>query len=119
MAQAPLGQTLVLFAIGIFINALPEELFFRGMLLPRLETVLQNPLNALVVSAWLFNAMHIPIALHNGASLPEAVLGVFSIGLPIGLIWGYLYLRTRSLMPSVLWHAANDRLGYLLFSLGG
>ena len=51
LLRAPLGQVLGLYAIGILINALPEELFFRGMLLPRLEKIFSNPLNALVISA--------------------------------------------------------------------
>lgn len=44
---------LALYLIGLFVNGLPEELFFRGLLLPRLETLLGNTLNALVLSALL------------------------------------------------------------------
>jgi len=87
------------------------------MLLPRLEKVFANPLNALVVSTLLFNALHLPIALRNGVSLPLAVLDIFSIGYPSGLIWGYLYLRTRSILPGVFWHAANLNLGFIMMSL--
>jgi len=116
LASTPLNQVLALYLIGIFINALPEELFFRGFLLPRLEKVFANPLNALVVSALLFNALHIPIVIHNGASPVEAILGMFSIGYPSGLIWGYLYLRTRSIIPGMLWHASNGLLGLMLMS---
>jgi len=117
LTRAPLAQVIALYGIGIFVNALPEELFFRGMLLPRLEKVFSNPLNALVVSALLFNALHLPIALRNGASLPLAILDIFSIGYPSGLIWGYLYLRTRSILPGVFWHAANLNLGFIMMSL--
>jgi uncharacterized protein len=99
------------------VNAFPEELFFRGFLLPRLEKVLQNPLNALVLSAFIFNAMHLPIQMMNGTPLSEALLHIFSIGYPSGLIWGYLYLRTRSILPGTFWHAANGLLGYLLLSM--
>ena len=115
--RAPLVQVVALYFIGILINALPEELFFRGMLLPRLEKVFANPLNALVVSALFFNAMHLPIAIHNGASLQMAVLDIFSIGYPSGLIWGYLYLRTRSVLPGMFWHAANINLGFMMMGL--
>ena len=52
--QQPPLQIAVLWLIGIFINALPEELLFRGLLLTRLEKLFRNPLNALVVSAILF-----------------------------------------------------------------
>jgi membrane protease YdiL (CAAX protease family) len=106
-----------LYGIGILVNALPEELFFRGLLLPRLERVLGSSLNALVLSALLFNALHVPIEIANGASLPVALLGVFGIGYPSGLIWGYLYVRTRSIVPGTLWHAANGNLGFLLLDV--
>lgn len=115
--RAPLPQVLALYGIGLFVNGLPEELFFRGLLLPRLAALLGNTLNALVVSAWLFNAIHIPIELANGASWPVALAQVFSIGFPSGLLWGYLYLRTRSIVPGMFWHTAQMNLGYLLVSL--
>jgi len=31
-----------------------------------------------------------------------------------GLIWGYLYTRTRSIVPGVLWHAANGKLRFVI-----
>jgi membrane protease YdiL (CAAX protease family) len=117
LLRAPLWQTLALYGIGIFINALPEELFFRGMLLPRLERVLSNPLNALVVSALLFNAIHVPLAISQGQPWPAALASIFRVDYPTGLLWGYLYLRTRSILPGVLWHAANGRLGFLFMDL--
>jgi membrane protease YdiL (CAAX protease family) len=116
LQRGPLGQVLALTLIGVFVNALPEELFFRGYLLPRLEKLCRNPLNALVISALLFNALHVPIQIHNGASPLTVILSIFSIGYPSGLIWGYLYLRTRSIVPGVLWHTANGNLGYILMS---
>ena len=115
--HVPLFQIPAFYIIGIFINALPEELFFRGFLLPRLEKFFSNPLNALVVSALFFNAIHIPIEVNNGASILEAASGIFSIGYPTGLIWGYLYLRTRSIIPGTLWHAANGVLGFVMMNL--
>ena len=116
LTRAPLPEVLLLYGIGIFINALPEELFFRGMLLPRLEKLFANPLNALVISALLFNLIHVPVEINHGASLVEALLDVFSTAYPSGLIWGYLYLRTRSIIPGVLWHAANGNFGFILMN---
>jgi membrane protease YdiL (CAAX protease family) len=117
LTHAPPGRVLALYAAGILVNALPEELFFRGFLLPRLEKALGDPLNALVVSALLFNALHVPIELSRGASPWMALLGIVSIGYPSGLIWGYLYLRTRSILPGTFWHAANGKLGFLMMDL--
>jgi membrane protease YdiL (CAAX protease family) len=117
LLAAPVEQVLGLYLIGIFVNALPEELFFRSFLLPRLEEAFANPLNALVVSALVFNLIHVPIEIYRGASPLMALLSVFSIGYPTGLIWGYLYQRTRSILPGTLWHAANARLGFLFVSM--
>lgn len=116
LTRAPLPEVLVLYGIGVFINALPEELFFRGMLLPRLEKLFANPLNALVISAVLFNLIHLPVEINHGETLFRALLDVFSTTYPSGLIWGYLYLRTRSIIPGVLWHAANGNFGFILMN---
>ena len=116
LSNTPLSIIVGLYLIGLFINALPEELFFRGFLLPRLEKILANPLNALVVSALLFNALHIPIDVRNGIPPLTALLDVFGTGYPSGLLWGYLYLRTRSVIPGMLWHGANLNLGFILMS---
>lgn len=113
----PLTQTLGLFLIGIFINGLPEELFFRGFLLPRLERALKNPVNALILSALLFYAFHIPSALAHGEGWKNAVLNVFSLMGPSGLLWGYLYQRTRSIVPGVLFHTGTLILGSYFFGL--
>lgn len=115
--QFPLYKTLGIFFIHLFINALPEELFYRGYLLPRLEIILGNTVNALVITSILFNAGHIPYAVYNGMTISHALLSVFSMGCPTGLIWGYLYLRTRSIIPGVLWHTSNTILGYYLLSI--
>lgn len=117
LRSAPLSQMLAMYVLGIFINALPEELFFRGLLLPRLEKAFASPANALVVSALLFNAMHLPLAVNHGQPLGDAVLAIFRTDYPTGLLWGYLYLRTRSILPGIFWHAANSRLGFIFWSM--
>lgn len=115
--RAPIWQVLMAYFASILINALPEELLFRGLILPRLENVLDNPLYALMVSSILFNAVHIPLNILHGVSPLMAVLDIFSIAYPSAIIWGYLYLRTRSILPGVLWHAANATLGFILIGL--
>ncbi|TYP57674.1 CAAX prenyl protease-like protein [Thermosediminibacter litoriperuensis] len=96
------------FIIGLFIS-LPIELFFRGFLLPRLEVLVKNPLNALVISSIIFSVGYIPFwQIQQSYGLLRALLSVFSFGrqpTPTGLIWGYLYLRTRSVIPCIMWHA--------------
>ncbi|ADL07447.1 Abortive infection protein [Thermosediminibacter oceani DSM 16646] len=103
---------IAVYLIHIFINGLPEELFYRGFLLPRLEVILKNSLNALVISSIIFSASHVPsMVIQYNYSLWHALLDVFSFEQPTGLIWGYLYLRTRSVIPGMLWHASVGILG--------
>lgn len=111
--RQPFNITILTLFIQIFINALPEELMFRGYLLPRFEAVFKNSINALVVVAILFNVSHIPSYMSYGMNIYQALLQSFSIAYPSGLIWGYLYLKTRSIVPGVIWHTSNTILGII------
>jgi membrane protease YdiL (CAAX protease family) len=114
--QYPILKTLILFLIQIFINGLPEELFFRGFLLPRFESILKSPVNALVITSLLFNASHFASIIANGNSIPIAILNVFNVWFPSGLLWGYLYQRTRSIVPGILFHTSFGILGAYFFN---
>lgn len=113
LSQQPFYKTILTFFIMIFVNGLPEELIFRGYLLPRLEVVLKNPITALVITAILFQMFHIPSYLARGMSINQALLTSFSIAYPSGLIWGYLFLKTRSIVPGVIWHTSNTIFGII------
>lgn len=115
--QQPIHRTIITYFIMMFVNGLPEELIFRGYLLPRLESVLKNPINAMVIVSILFNIMHIPSELARGISIYHALLMSFSIVYPSGLIWGYLYLKTRSIVPGVIWHTSNTILGIIFIGV--
>lgn len=105
---------------GYFIVALlapvVEEMVFRGavlrVLLHRDEahrstlTVPRSPskLVAVIISALLFAFAHL-----NPAQMPHAFL--------IGLLLGWLYLRTGSILPGIVYHWANNTAAYLMFHL--
>ena len=102
----------ILVEIGriLFIAAVPEELFFRVYLQPRLAQYL--PLRwAIVVQALLFSLIHLPQQIiHFGYSWPVALVGVLAVN--NGLIGGYLWSRTRSLPLLVVLHLfAYPRIG--------
>ena len=59
---------------------------------------------ALVISALLFALSHL-----NPAQMPHAFL--------IGLLLGWLYMRTGSILPGIIYHWANNTAAYLLFHL--
>lgn len=117
ITAGPLHQLLIIYVVHIFINGLQEELFYRGFILPRLERLLKNPLAALVITSIIFNTIHIPQQLYNGDSIIRVILNPFSTVFPSGLLWGYLYLRTRSVVPGILWHTSFGILGIYLISI--
>ena len=84
------------FAIVGLLAPLGEEIFFRGFLLAALVPVLGGLRGALVSSA-VFSAAHFNI----GTLLPIFVMGML-------LAW--LYLRTGSIWPSFVAHAAQNLL---------
>lgn len=114
--QHPFNIVITTYVASVFSNALSEELLYRGFLLPRLEAVLKNPINALIISAIIFNIGHIPSYLGQGVSTYRILLYCFSMSYPTGLILGYLFLKTRSIVPGIVLHASNTVLGIIFIS---
>ena len=92
-----------LFLVAVALPAVVEELAFRGVMLTSLEKVFSRR-EALVIQAALFSVLHLtPIA------FPSHFL--------MGLCFGWMRLRTRSLYPSIAAHAVWNgvALGYELW----
>ncbi len=77
-----------------------EEWLFRGGVWHVLFAGGEHPWRAVVGSAALFALVH-----GNPAQMPGAFL--------LGMLFGWLTLRARSLWPAVLAHVANNALGVL------
>ncbi len=89
------------FAAGSFVvPPLIEELFFRGYCQSRLEEDFGGP-SAVVIVAVFFVSSH-------GQYHQASILSVATIVclMPVALGLGYVYLRTRSLVPCIVLHAA-------------
>ena len=101
------GQTpveLALLLTGVSVAApVCEEFFFRGIFQRGLTPAPPaSPVRALVVSAVVFSAFHLdPVG--------------FAARTELGLLFGWLYLRTGSLWPSIGAHAANNMVSSVLF----
>ena len=80
-----------------------EELVFRGAVL---RTLLgsRSPLVAIAISALFFAAVHM-----NPAQMPHAFLS--------GLLLGWMYWRTGSIIPGVVLHWVNNTVSYVLIKL--
>ena len=82
-----------------------EEILFRGIILDGFLTR-YKPGKAIFWSAFLFGLFH----LNPWQFIP---------GFLIGLLLGYIYLKTRSLIPVILVHIVNNSFSYLIMYFYG
>ena len=75
--------------------ALVEELLFRGAIQGHLLRKGMKPLHAILISSAIFGIIHM-----NPIQVPFAFA--------IGLIFGWLYYRTGSLVPGIIGHFINN-----------
>lgn len=90
-------------ALGI-IAPLAEEVVFRGAILRALLEKFSKPWTAIVISALLFALIHL-----NPAQMPHAFL--------VGLLLGWMYWRTGSIIPGLLLHVVNNTVSYISIRL--
>lgn len=92
-------------AIGI-LAPLAEELVFRGAILRTLLGLFGQRWHwaAIVISACLFGVAHL--------NVPQGVHAML-----IGLLLGWMYYRTDSIFPGVVFHWVNNTVAYLLFNM--
>lgn len=92
--------------MGYFVIALGaplvEELVFRGAILRALLRWKSNPWVGIIISSVLFAASHM-----NPVQMPHAFL--------VGLLLGWMYYRTDSIVPGVVYHWVNNTVAYVLY----
>lgn len=98
----------LIFAAGVLIAPLVEELFFRGFIFTGLREK-YGWIPAALISAGLFAVVHLqPI------TIPPIFL--------LGLIFAYLYQRTESIWPGVIMHLGTNTLSlaaaYMIYQMG-
>ena len=91
------------FVVGL-LAPLAEELVFRGAILRALLRWHKNAWVGIAVSAVLFAMIHM-----NPAQMPHAFLA--------GLLLGWMYYRTDSIIPGVVFHWVNNSVAYVLYNL--
>ena len=91
-------------AIGL-LAPLSEEIVLRGAILKELlKSEKLTPWVAIAISAVFFALIHL-----NPAQMPHAFL--------IGLLLGWMYWRTGSILPGVAYHWANNSIAYLIYNV--
>ena len=103
------GVSLPIFVLGILLfTAWPEEFLFRGILQNMLTQTFGNERAGLVMASIIFGLSH----LHH-APYPNwkyALMATIA-----GLFYGRAWMKTRSLVPGTLVHAAIDISWHILF----
>lgn len=84
--------------VGLWIGAvaiapIAEEFFFRGLLQTFLAGIIRNRWQAIGLTAVVFGIVHL--------SQPHTIVGLTALG----VLLGYAYERTGSLVPSIMIHA--------------
>ncbi|MGJ7906454.1 CPBP family intramembrane glutamic endopeptidase [Actinopolyspora sp. H202] len=92
-----------------------EEVFYRGFLQTRLESLLGRWL-AIMVSSLLFAAMHLPTHLHSGSVVTGLATVLVFQGL-FGVFCGYLWSRYRNIWIVIAVHIVVN-LAYVDLLLG-
>lgn len=103
-AKAPPGLRVLLALAGIGVAPFVEELVFRGVLLSGLASRMRVGW-AIVVSALIFGCAHLPDFKFVWYAIPALVL--------LGLVLGWLRVKTRSLWPSITLHASYNSVAVL------
>jgi membrane protease YdiL (CAAX protease family) len=88
-------------ALFVLSNGLREELWFRGVMLPRFTPHIGAP-TTIVVSSLVFALAH------AGVDYTPVLLPFMGVTLILGLTFGTLAHRTDSLWGAVLFHAGAD-----------
>ncbi len=91
------------FAIGL-LAPVCEELVFRGAVLRALLRWTPRHWLAIAISALLFALIHA-----NPIQMPHAFL--------VGLLLGWLYYRTDSIVPGIVYHWVNNSIAYISYNL--
>lgn len=91
---------MTLFVIIGLITPIFEELFFRGLILSRLHLGF-GPIFAVVISSILFSVSHLNI-----------IQGIYVF--PVGLLAGYLVIKTGSIQSSIWLHVVYNMVNIYL-----
>lgn len=96
---------LQLLALGFLSAAIPEEVM-RVLAQTRLAGYFNNKALAWFLTGLLWALIHFPNFYHQSHDAAGAFMSALGI-LPIGLLWGFMTDRLRSIWPSVLVHGTN------------
>ena len=104
-----------MFFHNVAMSGLPKEFFYRAFLQIRLSQVLKSRLGGILIASLFFGLIHIPNLRqwYPDMTLTEDFCRAFFIQGFIGLVFGVLWERTRSLYPGIMVHSGLNALNAL------
>jgi membrane protease YdiL (CAAX protease family) len=106
----------IAYAFYFFHTGLPEEFFFRAHLQGHLVAILNSRLGAVLLASMIFGLLHI-LFWRGEEAFSTAFAYSILVQVSVGVVFGVLWERARSLIPAVLLHALIDSilgLGYIV-----
>lgn len=99
--KKPIGYVV----IGI-LAPFAEEVVFRGAILRKLLGMMDEERHwvAIAISALVFGLVHL--------NIPQGIHAFL-----IGLLLGWMYYRTRSILPGILFHWVNNSVAFIMFHI--
>lgn len=99
--KRPIGYVV----IGI-LAPFAEEVVFRGAILRKLLGMMDEKRHwvAIAISALVFGLVHL--------NIPQGIHAFL-----IGLLLGWMYYRTRSILPGILFHWVNNSVAFIMFHI--
>jgi membrane protease YdiL (CAAX protease family) len=94
-----------------FLNALPEEILFRGIIQHVMESILKSRTGALILGALIFGLSH----LNNGPDVPN--YSYFVMATLAGVFYGNTWRRDKNVLTSAITHTLVNS-GWRLFFRG-
>ena len=91
--------SLIIFSIGAILGAIFEEIFFRGIILQKLQGILNKSLSVLI-AAGLFTLFHFVFS--------PIKIGDLTSGFFVGLLCGFAFTATGSCLSAIVPHLLNN-----------
>ncbi len=107
----------IAFVIMVLTAGFQEEFFFRRILQPRLAALFSEEIRALVLTSFIFALYHLPFLLYDPNVGSKGLLYVLAFTvvtkLSGGILFGLIWIRTKSLWPAIILHSMQNALAVL------
>ncbi|MFQ6089617.1 MAG: type II CAAX prenyl endopeptidase Rce1 family protein [Candidatus Methanofastidiosia archaeon] len=122
-----LSQIALIFSVSFtyffLMSGFSKEFLFRAFMQTRFSMILKSKIGGVLLGSLLYGLLHIPniMQLYPLTTVAEAFCRVFFVRTFMGIIFGVLWERTRSLIPCIFeYSGVNDlnNLGWIISKLG-